>query len=195
MLHNINSRVAKCPLCSSRIYKPDGCNHMGCSRCGGAFCWICRRDITEAHYNHFSPDNLFGCNGMTEIPQCIICWIILLLIMIIVSPIAVSVKMGNYLGKHVISKLMSNSINNAFGSEREVWIIMILVFGKGLIYFPIVLIMTAVMWPPVFVYKVYVLLGIIVRNFLCCCCLVWDVWFSFWWRNMYWNTIKANIFS
>ena len=172
MIHNIDARVAKCPMCNTRIYKPDGCNHMACSRCRGAFCWICRRDISEAHYDHFSPDNMFGCNGMTEIPQCILCWVFLLLLMIGISPIATAIKMGNILGKHIIGKIATaQTVKNISGRQREVYFAVIYMFGLGIIYLPIVLLMTLVMWPPIFVYKVWVLLGVVVRNFLCCCIL------------------------
>ena len=99
VLHNTDARVAKCPMCSARMYKYEGCNHMECGRCHGAFCWICRKDISKEHYDHFEPDNMFGCNGMTEIPQCILCWILLLLLQIVISPIATWIKMGGIFGK------------------------------------------------------------------------------------------------
>ena len=120
MMHNVNSRVSKCPLCKSMIYKPDGCNHMACSRCKGAFCWICRRDISDVHYDHFSPENMFGCNGMTEVPQCILCWVFLMILMIIVSPIAVSVRMGFFLGKYALGKCIGDkyAIERMVGYER-----------------------------------------------------------------------------
>ena len=144
---------------------------MSCSRCKGAFCWICRRDISDVHYDHFSPENMFGCNGMTEVPQCILCWIFLMTLMIIVSPIAVAIRMGHFLGKYVLGKCMGgqHSLERMVGYERQGPFTGIYVFGLGVFYFPIVIVMTVVMWPPVFLYKLWVLLGIVFRNFLCCC--------------------------
>lgn len=37
----ILANTKKCPICSSRIEKNQGCNHMTCQRCKHEFCWIC----------------------------------------------------------------------------------------------------------------------------------------------------------
>ena len=92
-------------------------------------------------------------------------------LMIIVSPIAVAIRMGFFLGKYVLGKCMGgqHSLERMVGYERQGPFTGIYVFGLGLFYFPIVIVMTVVMWPPVFMYKLWVLLGIVFRNFLCCC--------------------------
>ena len=37
----ILANTKKCPNCSSRIEKNQGCNHMNCKVCKHEFCWIC----------------------------------------------------------------------------------------------------------------------------------------------------------
>ena len=37
----ILSNTKKCPKCSTRIEKNQGCNHMNCRQCKHEFCWIC----------------------------------------------------------------------------------------------------------------------------------------------------------
>ena len=78
ILHNTDSKVAKCPMCRTIIFKPEGCSHMACPRCRGAFCWICRKDISVEHYDHFDSGNLFGCQGLMEVPQCVTLWVFIL---------------------------------------------------------------------------------------------------------------------
>lgn len=43
--------IQTCPKCKTLIEKNGGCNHMRC-KCGFAFCWICRSDLSVAPYNH-----------------------------------------------------------------------------------------------------------------------------------------------
>jgi ariadne-1 len=38
------NHIKSCPKCSVLIEKNGGCNHMGCTRCGHEFCWICLGD-------------------------------------------------------------------------------------------------------------------------------------------------------
>ncbi len=40
------------PLCHLPYQKAGGCSHLSCS-CGTATCFVCRRDITSQHYDHF----------------------------------------------------------------------------------------------------------------------------------------------
>ena len=93
-----------------------------------------------------------------------------MILMIIVSPIAVAIRMGHFFGKYVLGKcIQGRYIEQMVGYERMGPFSGIFVFGIGVVYIPVVIIMTAVMWPPVFAYKLYVLLGIVFRNFICCC--------------------------
>ena len=102
ILHNADSRVAKCPQCRSIIYKPDGCNHMACSRCRGSFCWICRKDISREHYEHFEPTNLFGCQGFMMTGQCVPLWVLMMVLQIIFSPIQVLMHCSMHFGEKIV---------------------------------------------------------------------------------------------
>jgi hypothetical protein len=46
------------PQCSVRIEKNGGCNHMTCSQCRAAWCWVCRGNL---RYDHQSWWNITGC--------------------------------------------------------------------------------------------------------------------------------------
>ena len=37
----ILANTRKCPACSARIEKNQGCNHMTCRHCRYEFCWVC----------------------------------------------------------------------------------------------------------------------------------------------------------
>lgn len=43
----ILANTKKCPKCSVRIEKNQGCNHMTCRKCHFEFCWICMQDWTK----------------------------------------------------------------------------------------------------------------------------------------------------
>ncbi|EXJ55339.1 hypothetical protein A1O7_08266 [Cladophialophora yegresii CBS 114405] len=50
--------IRTCRKCGAPILKDFGCNKMGCTRCGSAFCYVCNDDITDfpgGSYNHFDP--------------------------------------------------------------------------------------------------------------------------------------------
>ena len=78
--------------------------------------------------------------------------------------------MGSIFGKHVGGKCCSGGyqLRDDLGT-RNSFMEMTYVFGLGIIYLPVVLVMTVVMWPVVVIYKLYNLFAIIIRNFLCCC--------------------------
>jgi ariadne-1 len=37
----ILANTRKCPACTARIEKNQGCNHMTCRQCKHEFCWVC----------------------------------------------------------------------------------------------------------------------------------------------------------
>ena len=91
--------------------------------------------------------------------------------MIIVSPFVTAFKMALIFGKYVTSRLVDDyKMKKIAGRERKDFTEIVGAFGVGLLHFPIIIVMFSVMWPPVFLYKVWVLLGIVFRNFICCCC-------------------------
>ena len=49
-----------CPMCSAKVEKDGGCNHMAC-RCGAHFCWTCNQLYELAQINdHYNDINPFG---------------------------------------------------------------------------------------------------------------------------------------
>ena len=91
--------------------------------------------------------------------------------MILASPFVTAFKMALIFGKYITSKFVGDKMmSHIAGRTRIDFIAMIGAFGLGLLHFPIIIVMFSVMWPPVFLYKVWVLLGIVFRNFICCCC-------------------------
>ncbi|XP_002169863.1 E3 ubiquitin-protein ligase RNF19A isoform X1 [Hydra vulgaris] len=49
---NMNEDIKPCPNCMALIIKMDdgSCNHMTCAVCGGEFCWLCMKEISDLHY-------------------------------------------------------------------------------------------------------------------------------------------------
>ena len=54
-----------CPGCNVHVEKSGGCNHMKCSNCGKAFCWLCGQEIEDAIFpTHFQWWNPSGCSNL-----------------------------------------------------------------------------------------------------------------------------------
>ncbi|OKL64024.1 hypothetical protein UA08_00245 [Talaromyces atroroseus] len=49
-----NALIRKCPKCKVSIIKEDGCNKLKCGRCGTLICDVCKQDISNKGYEHFS---------------------------------------------------------------------------------------------------------------------------------------------
>ena len=158
LVHSMNPRSAKCPGCRISIYKPDGCNHMTCVRCNTEWCWICRRILTG--HNHFDPDNFFGCAGLQFLPQSVILYILIIFLMFIATPLMILIKFSNKFGKWYRKCGMERLNDGAVGA----------VFFVGVFFFPLILVPTLIMLPFVLIYRAYILLHIIIRHFLLCCC-------------------------
>lgn len=49
---NMQEDIKPCPKCMALIIKMDdgSCNHMTCAVCGGEFCWLCMKEISDLHY-------------------------------------------------------------------------------------------------------------------------------------------------
>lgn len=52
---NMHEDIKPCPKCMALIIKMDdgSCNHMTCAVCGGEFCWLCMKEISDLHYLRF----------------------------------------------------------------------------------------------------------------------------------------------
>lgn len=61
-VHWIIVNTKKCPKCSIRIEKNQGCNHMTCRICKHEFCWICM-GIWSEH------NNSFQCNRFVPVTE------------------------------------------------------------------------------------------------------------------------------
>ncbi|KAK2810869.1 hypothetical protein FQN49_008501, partial [Arthroderma sp. PD_2] len=47
-------RICPNQKCRTPIIKDFGCNKMWCTKCGKVMCYICKKDITQAGYQHFT---------------------------------------------------------------------------------------------------------------------------------------------
>eukprot|EP00830_Metopus_es_P008624 TRINITY_DN18393_c0_g1_i1.p1 TRINITY_DN18393_c0_g1~~TRINITY_DN18393_c0_g1_i1.p1 ORF type:complete len:482 (+),score=47.08 TRINITY_DN18393_c0_g1_i1:1-1446(+) len=56
----VDKIIQRCPNCNIRVEKNQGCNHMTCSLCSYAWCWICGMKYSDEHYY----STFFGCPGM-----------------------------------------------------------------------------------------------------------------------------------
>lgn len=51
----IENNSVHCPRCKVAIEKHSGCNKMVCTKCGQAFCWLCRTLLSSSNpYAHFN---------------------------------------------------------------------------------------------------------------------------------------------
>ena len=158
MFHNMNPRVTKCPNCKAPLYKTEGCNHMTCYRCSKDWCWICHRVTNEGYGKHFEEGAIFGCPGMKGLPQSVCLYIFYTTLLLLMSPFVLIFKFSGMLGK--CSKFRFRDESTLPGA----------VFFFGILLAPIVLVPTLIALPVVFIYRAYILFGIIARHFICCCC-------------------------
>ena len=62
--HWIIANTKRCPQCSVRIEKNQGCNHITCRHCKYEWCWVCNGDWKE-HGNHTG--GFYKCNKWPEL--------------------------------------------------------------------------------------------------------------------------------
>lgn len=131
---------------------------MTCNRCSKDWCWICRR-VTDDPYGHFDPGAIFGCAGMQEIPQSVILWTILLTLQLVLTPFIILGKLSYGLGSKTecFEYIDDSSVPGV-------------AFFVGIFLMPIMLIPTAIVTPIVIIYRLYVILSMLARHFLFCCC-------------------------
>lgn len=60
MMNKFQEKIKFCPVCSVKISRTEGCNHMTCAFCKYEFCWIC---LGEGNSEHWSATNPFGCGA------------------------------------------------------------------------------------------------------------------------------------
>lgn len=60
----IESNAKRCPTCSAKIQKTQGCNKMTCTHCHGHFCWLCDAVLSRYEpYKHFRIGGMSACAG------------------------------------------------------------------------------------------------------------------------------------
>ena len=90
--------------------------------------------------------------------------------MILISPLATAAKMSKVFGRKVVRKFNGRDARaNFMGYNRETYVSLIIMCGIGILYLPAVIMMTIAMWPFVFIYRIYHVVAICLRNFICCC--------------------------
>ena len=61
----LDSISKPCPGCQVYVEKSGGCNHMKCTNCSKAFCWLCGKEIDDSIFPaHFQWWNPGGCSNM-----------------------------------------------------------------------------------------------------------------------------------
>lgn len=69
MMGKFDERIAFCPMCSVKISKVSGCNHMTCLFCKYEFCWVCGGESTSDHFNVLNPFNCGATQFMEKPPN------------------------------------------------------------------------------------------------------------------------------
>ncbi|UJR08976.1 hypothetical protein I4U23_013226 [Adineta vaga] len=62
--HVTEAMIRKCPRCTQRFYKVEGCNKMTCSSCGLFICYVCRETING--YDHFTNNEKCTLSNQSE---------------------------------------------------------------------------------------------------------------------------------
>jgi len=62
--HVSEAMIRKCPRCTQRFYKVEGCNKMTCSSCGLFICYVCRETING--YDHFTNNEKCTLSNQSE---------------------------------------------------------------------------------------------------------------------------------
>jgi E3 ubiquitin-protein ligase RNF14 len=67
----MDASTQACPICTVRVQKSMGCNHMTCWKCGGHFCYRCGAKLKGTNpYSHFSTPGIPCYNQLfDEIPD------------------------------------------------------------------------------------------------------------------------------
>lgn len=69
MMGKFEEKIVFCPMCSVKISKTEGCNHMTCLFCKYEFCWVCGGESTADHFNLLNPLNCGATQFMDKPPN------------------------------------------------------------------------------------------------------------------------------
>ena len=158
----MNPMVSKCPNCRILIYKTDGCHHMTCRRCNKEWCWICRRILGDNYSKHYKPGALFGCQGLMQMPESKILFVIVLTLQLLCSPFVVMHSVSYNLGK-----IINETCGLRIRKERAKISVS---FWFGIILVPIIMIPTVIILPVVLIYRALILIKLILRSLCFCWC-------------------------
>ena len=128
---------------------------MTCYRCNVEWCWICHR-VTPNYSKHFRANNLFGCWGMQDTPQSVCLWLLILIGYFLITP---------FMTLHVVAYKFGKCFRGI--GEDAVVITMVLYMLIGV---PFTLAATLLILPVVLIYRLYIMINIMMRHFVCCCC-------------------------
>ncbi len=139
------SLVQRCPSCRIRIEKNAGCNHMTCTFCGFAWCWICGMAYNGKHYDSV----YFGCPGLQFTADWSLGKIVLFnLGMLLIWPIVCFFM--SFRPVCEACKWMTRPC------RRMSWLMCLIFLVLAIPFLPVVGVVTAVMFLPSFGYRVYV---------------------------------------